>query len=85
MGMPENVAEYIQALSRVGRRYPALVIVLFDPLRERDQSYYKYFNKFHEMYELLIGSTPLNRFQLQQEIYWLVLDIIHKSVFHTGK
>ena len=61
MGMPENVAEYIQALSRVGRRYPALVIVLFDPLRERDQSYYKYFNKFHEMYELLIGSTPLNR------------------------
>lgn len=61
MGMPENVAEYIQALSRVGRRYPALVIVLFDPLRERDQSYYKYFRKFHEMYELLIGSTPLNR------------------------
>lgn len=61
MGMPENVAEYIQALSRVGRKYPALIIVVFDPLRERDQSYYKYFRKFHEMYELLIGSTPLNR------------------------
>jgi hypothetical protein len=60
-GMPDNVAEYIQAMSRVGRSYPGLVIVLFDPRKERDQSYYKYFGKFHELYDLLIEGSPLNR------------------------
>lgn len=61
MGMPDNVAEYIQAMSRVGRTYPGLIIVLFDPRKERDQSYYKYFGKFHELYDLLIEGSPLNR------------------------
>ena len=61
MGMPDNVAEYIQAMSRIGRKYPGIVIVVFDPRKERDQSYYKYFSKFHELYDLLIEGSPLNR------------------------
>jgi len=61
MGIPDSVAEYIQAQSRIGRALPGAVFIVFDPSREWDQSYYKYFRKFHEHYELLIGRSPLNR------------------------
>ena len=63
MGMPGNNAEYIQALSRVGRKLTStgIVFVLFNPWRERDQSYYTNFSKFHELIELVIEGTPINR------------------------
>ena len=63
MGMPGNNAEYIQALSRVGRKPTStgIVFVLFNPWRERDQSYYTNFSKFHELIELVIEGTPINR------------------------
>lgn len=60
-GMPRNTAEYIQACSRVGRRYPGLVFIVFNHTRERDQSYYKYFVKFHEFKDMLIEPVPINR------------------------
>ncbi len=63
MGMPGNNAEYIQALSRVGRKLSStgIIFVLFNPWRERDQSYYTNFSKFHELIELVIEGTPINR------------------------
>lgn len=61
MGMPGNNAEYIQAQSRVARKEEGLVVVLFNPVRERDQSYYRYFLKFHELSDLLIEGVPVNR------------------------
>lgn len=60
-GMPRNTAEYIQAYSRVGRRYPGIIFVVFNPARERDQSYYKYFEKYHEFKDILVEPVPLNR------------------------
>jgi len=60
-GMPRNMAEYIQAYSRVGRRYPGIIFVIFNPARERDQSYYKYFEKYHEYKDVLVEPVPLNR------------------------
>lgn len=61
MGMTPNNAEYIQALSRVGRKSSGLVFVVFNPTRERDRSYFKYFNKFHDLSDLLIESAPIQR------------------------
>lgn len=61
MGMPHNTAEYIQASSRVGRAYPGLAFVIFNPTRERDQSYFKFFTKFHEYKDLLVEAVPINR------------------------
>lgn len=61
MGMPRNTAEYIQALSRIGRKYPGIVFVIFNPTRERDQSYYKYFQKYHEYRDILIEPVPISR------------------------
>ncbi|MDO8873591.1 MAG: helicase-related protein [Methanoregula sp.] len=60
-GMPRNTAEYIQAYSRVGRKYPGIIFVVFNPARERDQSYYKYFSKYHEYKDILVEPVPLNR------------------------
>jgi hypothetical protein len=60
-GMPSSTAEYIQAQSRVGRRFPGIVFVIFDHMRERDVSYYKYFYPYHELRDLLIDPVPINR------------------------
>lgn len=60
-GMPRNNAEYIQASSRIGRKYPALSFIVFNHTRERDQSYYLYFAKFHEFKDMLVEPVPINR------------------------
>lgn len=60
-GMPGNTAEYIQAYSRVGRKYPGLVIVLLRPGRDKDLSYLKHFIKFHEYKDILVDPVPINR------------------------
>jgi len=61
MGMPSNNAEYLQARSRVARKGSGLVVVVFMPGRERDHSYYRYFEKFHELHDLMIEPIPINR------------------------
>lgn len=60
-GMPSNTAEYVQAYSRVGRKYPGIVFVVFNPWRERDMSHYRNFQKYHEVTDLLIEPVPINR------------------------
>ena len=60
-GMPTNTAEYVQAYSRVGRTYPGIVFVVFNPLRERDMSHYENFRKYHEVTDLLVEPVPINR------------------------
>lgn len=59
--MPQSVSEYIQAMSRVGRKYPAIVFVVFHGNRARDNSYYKYFNVTHKVIHELIEEVPLSR------------------------
>lgn len=60
-GMPGNTAEYIQAYSRVGRKYTGLVIDIMRPSREKDQSYLRNFVKFHEYKDILVDSVSINR------------------------
>lgn len=60
-GIPGNTAEYIQAYSRVGRKYTGVVIDIMRPSREKDQSYLKNFIKFHEYKDILVDSVPINR------------------------
>lgn len=60
-GIPNNTAEYIQAYSRVGRRYAGLVVDIVRPTRERELSYFRNFVKSHEYKDILIDPVPLNR------------------------
>ena len=45
---PKLTSEYIQASSRVGRKTPGLVIVLYNQYRSRDRSIYEDFQGFHQ-------------------------------------
>lgn len=62
--MPRNIAEYIQASSRVARNDYGLVLTVHHPFRARDISYYEKFIEFHEkMYSYVepISITPFTK------------------------
>ena len=62
--MPRNVAEYIQASSRVARSTKGLVYTVHHPFRSRDMSHYERFIEFHEkMYSYVepISITPFTK------------------------
>ena len=61
MGQPQTTAEYIQSTSRVGRKYPGLVVVLYNAARSRDLSHYESFGSYHRaLYRQVeaTGATP---------------------------
>lgn len=60
-GIPGSTAEYIQAYSRAGRKYSGIVIDIIRPSRPTDQSYLRYFQKFHEYKDILVDPVPINR------------------------
>lgn len=60
-GIPGNMAEYIQAYSRTGRRYSSVVIDIMRPSRETDQSYLKNFKKIHEFKDIMVEAVAINR------------------------
>lgn len=60
-GMPNNNAEYIQAYSRVGRKYTGLVVDIIRLMRIRDRSYLKNFIEFHKNKDDLVETVPINR------------------------
>lgn len=62
--MPRNIAEYIQASSRVARNKCGLVITLHNPFRSRDLSHFERFTEFHEKlyyYVEPISITPFSK------------------------
>jgi hypothetical protein len=61
MGMPTQTAEFIQVTARVGRRHPAVVFALINPMRERDVSHFRYFTKYAEYLDRLVEPVPVNR------------------------
>ena len=60
-GMPRNTSEYIQALSRVGRRHFGIVFVLYDYMKIRDVSFYQNFTEYHEILNDKVETVPLSR------------------------
>ena len=61
--MPRNIAEYIQASSRVARDKEGLVLTLHNPFNQRDVSHFEKFREFHEKlyyYVEPISITPFS-------------------------
>ncbi|HEU0144798.1 MAG TPA: helicase-related protein, partial [Nitrososphaera sp.] len=78
-GMPRQTAEYIQASSRVGRAHVGIVFVCLHPARERDQSHYTYFAKYHEFIGQLIEPVAINRwakFSLRRTVPGLFMAVL---------
>ncbi|GGP91140.1 helicase-related protein [Streptosporangium pseudovulgare] len=61
-GQPQTTAEYIQSSSRVGRRHPGLVVVLFNASRSRDRSHYESFVSYHSALYRQVESTSVTPF-----------------------
>lgn len=60
-GMPKSMAEYIQASSRIGRNLLGVVFMIFNPIRERDRSHFRYHGKFHEYIDRMVEPVAINR------------------------
>jgi len=84
-GMPRLTAEYIQASSRVGRLHVGFVLACLHPARERDQSHYKYFRKYHEFLGQLVEPVAINRwatYSIDRTIPGLFMAILLQLAAH---
>lgn len=62
MGQPQSSAEYIQATSRVGRKFPGLVVTIFNSSKSRDRSHYEGFVPFHQAMYRAVEATSATPF-----------------------
>jgi len=83
--MPRNLAEYIQASSRVARDTYGLVFTVHHPFRARDISHYEKFIEFHEkMYSYVepISITPFTKKAVSRYLsLYLATMLRHRTVF----
>lgn len=61
-GLPYSTSEYIQALSRVGRKHLGVVILWFYPNRIRDDSFFRNFSRYHNSLDHEVKPVPINRY-----------------------
>jgi hypothetical protein len=86
-GMPRQNAEYIQASSRVGRTHIGIIFSCLHPARERDQSHYLYFLKFHEFLGQLVEPVAINRwstFSINRTLPGLFMGILLQLIANNS-
>jgi hypothetical protein len=60
-GMPSDIAEYIQASSRVGRTHIGFVVLVPTPQRRRDRHIVHIFDIFHRFLERMVQPAAIDR------------------------
>lgn len=88
-GQPKNVAEYIQASSRVGRNDKGIVINLLDANRSRDKSYFENYVAFNNAYYKFVeplSVTPFTEIALDKVLASLLVCFVrHKQGLYLDK
>lgn len=91
-GMPRAMAEYIQASSRVGRAYLGIVFMIFNAVRERDRSHFRYHGKFHEYLDRMVEPVAINRWSrfavrrtLPGVLMGQLLQVANRSWWESGR
>jgi hypothetical protein len=63
-GQPKTTAEYIQSTSRVGRKFPGLVVTVCNWARPRDLSHYETFEHYHATFYKHVEALSVTPFAL---------------------
>jgi superfamily II DNA/RNA helicase len=82
-GMPKNIAEYIQASSRVGRKVEGLVVTFFNPNQARDKSYFEHYIPFHQAFYKSIeplSVTPFTENTIDKMLTTLMVTYVRHKV-----
>lgn len=83
MGQPQTTAEYIQATSRVGRKHPGLVVVLYNAARSRDLSHFENFGGYHRaLYRQVeaTGATPFAVRARDRGLHGMLVSLVRLTV-----
>jgi hypothetical protein len=62
MGQPQATSEYIQSTSRVGRKFPGLIVILLNAARSRDRSHYEAFLTYHSAIYRQVETSSVTPF-----------------------
>lgn len=60
-GMPSDIAEYIQASSRIGRTHVGFVVLVPTPQRRRDRYIVEVFDSYHRFLERMVSPAAIDR------------------------
>jgi hypothetical protein len=88
-GQPKRTSEYIQASSRTGRNpnTPGIVVMLYNPMRIRDASFYEFFYPYHEgfyRYVEPVSVTPYSRHSLTRGLLAQLISIMRSVQLKNG-
>ena len=79
VGQPKLTSEYIQASSRIGRKYPGVAFAMYDGSKSRDRSHYEQFKPYHESFYKYVeptGATPFSKPARDRALHAIVISLL---------